>query len=172
MNNNLPKSFCPKCGEENKPKADNLLVCTNEHQTFVNPVVGAVVFITKENKVLYGVRSIEPNKGRLSAPGGFVELYESAEQTAIREAKEEMGADIAIMDILGTYSVSYGARNILNVVFVAEYIGGEITPADDMNGGEPKWIPIDQLPSLDELAWDWYLLAQDDLKKWYSKNNR
>lgn len=37
-------------------------------------------------------------------PGGMIEIGESAEETVIREVKEETGLDIIVNDMLGVYS--------------------------------------------------------------------
>lgn len=163
-------TFCAKCGEKTHQKTENLLICNNGHETFINPVVGAVAFILKGDKVLYGIRSVEPNSGGLCAPGGFLDLSETAEEAVIREVKEEMGIEVEIVDILGTYSTLYGNRHIVNIVFVTNYTGGDIAPSDDMNGGDPVWRLIDDLPTPDELAWDWYPPAQKDLQAWFKSN--
>lgn len=49
-------------------------------------------------------RKNEPFKGEYALPGGFVELGETTEQAAIREAKEETGLDIWNLKLRGVYS--------------------------------------------------------------------
>lgn len=126
--------------------------------------------VVRDGEVLFGVRSVQPNSGKLSLPGGFVDVGETAEQAAVREAKEELGIDTTILSCLGTYATTYGDRPILNIVYVA---GCEdepaIIPGDDMNGGEPIWCKIDDLPSADDLAWEWYRFALADLQTWWQK---
>ena len=62
--------YCTRCGYEIVEQLDNLYKCSNGHDNWLNPAPGAVAFILKENKVLYGVRGIEPSIGRLSLVGG------------------------------------------------------------------------------------------------------
>jgi ADP-ribose pyrophosphatase YjhB (NUDIX family) len=162
--------YCIKCGKITTKKNDSCYVCEAGHENWVNPAVGAIVYIVKDGKVLFGVRSVEPNSGKMSLPGGFVNVNETAEQAAVREAKEELGVNIALQTCLGTYATTYGDRPILNIVFVASCENQSITPGDDMSGGEPAWREVESLPAPDELAWDWYQAAQKDLLAWWAEN--
>lgn len=160
--------YCAQCGHEIVETIVNLYKCSNGHENWLNPAPGAVAFILKEGKVLYGVRSIEPNIGRLGLAGGFVEPNESIEEAVVREAKEELGIDIKIIDFLGSYPHDYAkGKPSLAMVFVAEYVDGIITPTDDLSGGLPEWRSIDDLPANDEVAWAWYEKAHLDLRAWY-----
>jgi ADP-ribose pyrophosphatase YjhB (NUDIX family) len=72
---------------------------------YENPkvVVGAVV--TFEGKILLCRRAINPRAGFWTLPAGYMELQESAEAGAMREAFEEARAHIAIDQLLGAYTI-------------------------------------------------------------------
>ena len=72
---------------------------------YENPkvVVGAVV--TFEGKILLCRRAINPRAGFWTLPAGYMELQESAEAGAMREAYEEARARIAIDQLLGAYTI-------------------------------------------------------------------
>ncbi|MEL6371688.1 MAG: NUDIX hydrolase [Pseudomonadota bacterium] len=72
---------------------------------YQNPkiVVGSVV--TFEEQVVLCRRAIEPRKGYWTLPAGYLELGESVEEGAIREAWEEARAQIKIDRVLAIYSV-------------------------------------------------------------------
>ncbi len=72
---------------------------------YSNPkiVVGSVV--VHERKVLMCRRAIDPRKGYWTLPAGFMELHETAEAAALREAREEAQAEIVIDRLLAVYSV-------------------------------------------------------------------
>ncbi|MDN5274714.1 MAG: hydrolase [Candidatus Saccharibacteria bacterium] len=125
----------------------------------------------QDDKVLFGIRNIEPHKGKLNLPGGFLDYDETAEQAAIREVKEELGIDIKLTSFLGTYTDDYEGRPTINIMFIAQYTGGTIVPSDDLNGGEIVWRDIQDLPTRDEIGWNWYIAAQEDLLKWWQKSN-
>lgn len=51
--------------------------------------------------------SVETHKGQISLPGGAREGNESLQETALREAQEEVGADPAQIQVLGALSWIY-----------------------------------------------------------------
>jgi ADP-ribose pyrophosphatase YjhB (NUDIX family) len=72
---------------------------------YVNPkiVVGSVVW--QDDKLLICRRAIEPRRGWWTLPAGYMENGETAEEAAMREAREEACADIEILGLLAVYSV-------------------------------------------------------------------
>jgi ADP-ribose pyrophosphatase YjhB (NUDIX family) len=62
--------------------------------------------IEHEDRVLLCRRAIEPRHGFWTLPAGFMELGETVQEGAQREAREEAEADIALDGILGVYSIS------------------------------------------------------------------
>jgi ADP-ribose pyrophosphatase YjhB (NUDIX family) len=162
---------CITCGKLVTKKNDSLYTCEAGHENWINPAVGVSAYVVKDGKVLFGVRSSDPGKGKLDVPGGFVEVHESAEQAAIREAKEEFGIDITLERCFGTYPSDYDGRPALNIVFIASMPDQDITPSDDMSGGEPVWRDIENLPGSDEIMDDWMVATHKDLLAWWHQNH-
>jgi ADP-ribose pyrophosphatase YjhB (NUDIX family) len=160
------KRFCTRCGNVTTKKSDNLSVCEAGHENWINPVTGVSVYIIKDGKVLFGVRSADPEKGKLDVPGGIIEVHESAEEAAIRETKEEFGIDVMLTSCFGTYPSMYDGRPALNILFVATMPDQKLTPSDDMSGGAPVWRHMNDLPGAGE-TFDWMITAHKDLLKWW-----
>jgi len=72
---------------------------------YQNPKIVAGAVVLKGDKILLCKRAIEPRKGFWTLPAGFMELGESVEEAAQREAQEEALADIEIDRLLAVYSV-------------------------------------------------------------------
>lgn len=73
---------------------------------YENPkiVVGSVVAV--DGRVLLCRRAIEPRRGFWTLPAGYMELNETVEEGARREAWEEARARIAIEGVLAVYSIA------------------------------------------------------------------
>ncbi|CAB1101663.1 unnamed protein product [Ectocarpus sp. CCAP 1310/34] len=54
-----------------------------------------------------GRRSIQPRRGLWGIPAGFLELGETGEEGAAREAREEMNADVDVGGLLAVYSLPH-----------------------------------------------------------------
>ncbi len=100
---NRERDVCASCG----------------HIDYQNPkvVVGAVV--VSGSSVLLCRRAIEPRRGFWTLPAGYMELGETLEEGAAREAMEEAEAAIAIDGILGVFSVARIGQ--VQVIFRARF---------------------------------------------------
>jgi len=104
----------PEHFEKRVPDGDNRerLVCGRcEFIHYQNPKVVAGAVCTwrddkGQDKILLAKRAIEPRKGFWTLPAGYMELGETTEQAARREALEEACATIEIDRLLAMYSVA------------------------------------------------------------------
>ena len=76
------------------------------HINYQNPkvVVGSVVAL--DGRVLLCRRAIEPRQGFWTLPAGYMELGETPEHGARREAQEEAEAEIVLDGVLAIYSIA------------------------------------------------------------------
>lgn len=86
-------------------------------------------------------------------PGGAIELGETPELAAIREAKEETGFDVEVGKLVGLYTdldMVYPngdkAQSIL-IAFELRIVGGEMR-CDKEETLELKWFSLDEMPAL------------------------
>jgi ADP-ribose pyrophosphatase YjhB (NUDIX family) len=86
---NRERLICPDCG----------------YIAYDNPKIVAGAVVSVGARILLCLRAIEPRKGFWTLPAGFMELNESPEGAARREAWEEARARIAIDALLAIYSI-------------------------------------------------------------------
>jgi ADP-ribose pyrophosphatase YjhB (NUDIX family) len=72
---------------------------------YINPRIVTGVVALKGNRILLCRRAIDPRKGFWTLPAGFLELGESVEQGAMREAREEAQAELELRGLLAVYSI-------------------------------------------------------------------
>lgn len=119
----MPEQVQPRF-ERRVPDGDtrDRLICADcGHVAYENPkvVVGSVV--VSDGAVLMCRRAIEPRLGFWTLPAGYLELGETVEEGARREALEEACATIALDGILGVYSISRIGQ--VQVIFRARFAG-------------------------------------------------
>jgi ADP-ribose pyrophosphatase YjhB (NUDIX family) len=82
------------------------LVCGDcGYIAYENPkvVVGSVC--VWEDRVLLCRRAINPRRGYWTLPAGYLELHETTDEGARREAREEARAEIELEGVLAVYSI-------------------------------------------------------------------
>lgn len=128
------------------------------------PTVDIIIeLLDYENKIVLIERNNEP-KG-WAIPGGFVDMGESLEDAARREAKEETNLDVNLYVQLKTYSDPKRDPRFhtVSTVFIATASGMPVAGDDAKN---IKIYSIDELP--DNLAFDHNLILKDYI--FYKKN--
>jgi 8-oxo-dGTP diphosphatase len=91
------------------------------------------VVIPAEGRVVLIRRRSDPFAGQWALPGGFVEVGETVEEAAIREAAEETGLAVEVARLVGVYSEpdrDPRGHNV-SVAFLARVLSGELAAATD-----------------------------------------
>lgn len=90
-------AFCGACGEKFVPTEQSFpRRCDRcDMMTYVNPTPVAVLLLPVSDGLLAIRRSIEPQRGGLALPGGFIDIGESWQAAAVRELREETGIQAA-----------------------------------------------------------------------------
>ena len=120
-------------------------VCDHcDYVAYENPkiVVGSVV--RHDGKILLCRRAIEPRKGFWTIPAGYMELGESPEVGAKREAMEEAKADLNLSTLLAVYTVERLSQ--------VQLIYRATLNSPDISAGEES-LEV-ELFEWDEIPWD------------------
>lgn len=139
--------YCPLCSNELTWKNDEKTTCINcGSSIYENPKPTNAVIITNEfGEILLGRRSIDPFKGMLDIPGGFMTIDETVEESAVREIREELGVSISANAL--SYFRSYPERYVfeqMNYWLISFVFTTTITkdtllrPTDDIS--EALWV--------------------------------
>ena len=137
--NLLPSAFfryCPRCGQGPVARLEApLFSCPacRFHYHFNPAVAAGVIAEDREGRLLLVRRAKEPARGLLGVPGGFVEIGESAEASARREAREETGVEVEGLRFLGSWPNLYEWRGVaypvVDIYFTGRVGDGEAASA-------------------------------------------
>lgn len=127
---------------------------------YQNPkIVAGSVVTSDDGRILLCKRAIEPRKGYWTLPAGFMELGETVEQAAMREAVEEACAKIEIQQMLASYSVPRIGQ--VQIMFTAKLVSDIAVGPESEEVGLFEWKDI----PWSELAFPTVVWALTDFAK-------
>lgn len=139
--------YCPICGGVFGMHNEKAYRC--ERCGFVyyfNPSAATVaVIINDKNELLVCRRAKEPAKGTFDLPGGFCDMYETAEEGVCREVLEETGCEVTETNYLftlpNTYPYSGFLVHTIDLFFLCKIRNYcHLTAQDDV--ADCMWIPL------------------------------
>lgn len=99
---------CSYCGSRFPTDASWPRYCHScDNTSYLNPIPVVVVLLPAGDGIIVIRRGIEPAKGTLTLPGGYMDTGESWQEAGARELLEETGIAVATGDI-GLYDVMNG----------------------------------------------------------------
>jgi len=163
-------NFCPKCGSPvtlqplaNDAKERHVCqVCQTIH--YLDPKVSACTIPVIDGQVVLVRRAIDPGRGLWVFPGGYMDRYETTEQAAVRETREEVGLEVELTGLVGVYS--YPTSIVVIIVYACRVVGGELRI-----DGESSEV---RLFSEAEIPWEHLAFpsTRDALRDLFSSENR
>ena len=146
------KAFCHFCGTRLTKKfveGDLRLFCEHCNEPlYENPVPATcLVVVDAGDRVLLVKRSVAPKKGHWCLPGGYIELGEKPDRSALRELEEETGLSGRIEMLLGvTSSPSAEYDTVLMAGYLVKRYTGVLKAGDDAS--DASYFRKDELPEI------------------------
>lgn len=140
-------TYCPDCGEKliEKEIGDEGFMpychkCEKPH--FDTFPVAVIALVYDENNDVLLLRQSYISTQYHNLVSGYMKVGESAEQTVVREIKEEVGLDVEELALEGTHW--FGKKQMLMVGFFAKV--KRATPILSQEVDEAKWVKAVDAP--------------------------
>lgn len=145
--------YCPNCASEHIEFPNNVrFFCHDCEFTYFHNIAAAVAVVFRfEDKILFTVRNIDPDKGKLDLPGGFIDPNENAENALCREVREELGLEIQPSDLeyVTTQPNNYLYKNVpyrtMDIFYECRLDISQVEVVAKDEIASLKWIPISEI---------------------------
>ena len=136
--------FCPRCGNAAEVDYPRSISCPHcGYGAYYNPKpVAAAIPVTTAGEIVLLRRGFDPGKDLWTFPGGFVDLGETVEEAARREAVEEIRSEVTLGELVGVYSRA--EERVVLIVFAATI--------DDEPQTTPEALQVEAFAP-DEIPW-------------------
>lgn len=121
------------------PKVLRRLTMRATHARFT--VTAAAIVVDKQGKILLLKHRFRPGTG-WGIPGGFIEAGEQADQGVRRELREEVGLELAVVELLTTRTFKKPRQ--IEIVFRCRPMGDASPQSVEIR--KASWFSIDSLP--------------------------
>lgn len=141
-------SHCSFCGHPFASQQPWPRVCVNcQSVSYLNPLPVAVMIVPVGEGVMVVRRGVEPRKGAIALPGGFIDHGESWQAACAREVFEETGVriDVASVTLLAVHSAPDGTVLIFGTCPPRSL---EALPSFEPNAEVPERFIIDEALTL------------------------
>lgn len=112
-----------------------------------NPLPAAAVLLERpdggDTAILLLRRAVEPGAGAWDLPAGYLDPGESFEQAARREAREESGIDVELIELAGVYHSP--PANAVTAVFRARPVNPSAQVSLDFESSDHAWVASEQV---------------------------
>lgn len=123
---------------------------------FIDPKVAVIGVVTVADQVLVTRRAVDPQKGKWSLPGGYMDAGEMPLTALQRELMEEVGLPIEVGDLLEFFPLKNETGKTVGVVlaFLAWPTSGSADPLESNDDvSEALWVTSSDVPTT-ELAFE------------------
>lgn len=136
--------FCGRCGSNMRvaegERAMCCELCRTQNYPRISPCV--IVLITRGEELLLA-RNASFVQPMYSTLAGFIEAGETAEETLVREVREEVGVEVANLEYFKSQSWPFPSQLMLG--FFAQYAGGDIV-CEEAEIADAGWYHYKELP--------------------------